>query len=152
MEFAFGLDLSDKLLQHPLVLALHRATCLHTAFVNDLFSFRKELAEADLINLVPILVLRHLRDPHDRIMNINKKLVPASCADPDHAAATVVSDALGIVEDLDRQCLRLIDDINASSCPVLEQERAHVDRYVQGISDWLAGNLEWHKRSARYST
>jgi hypothetical protein len=148
MEFALGLDLSDALLRHPLVLALHRAACLHVAFVNDLFSVRKELAEADLINLVPVLVLRHLRAAaaSHRVMNVDEKL------ELDHVAAAVVSDALGIVEGLDRQCVRLIHEINASSCDVLEQERTQVDRYVQGISDWLVGSLEWHKRSARYNT
>ena len=60
LEFALGLDLPDEIMEHPLLSALKVAACSHIMFVNDMFSFRKELSDGDLMNLVPILLWHNL--------------------------------------------------------------------------------------------
>jgi hypothetical protein len=149
LEFGLGIDLPDQLLQHPLGIALQTAVCLHLVFVNDVYSFRKELAEGDLVNLVPILLVRQLADSNPNDLSCS--------ADLDGIATAIVSQTLGAVKDLDRQYLHIIDDIHAGLggnildvSDVDRPLRLAFHKYLQGVSDWLAGSLEWHKHSARF--
>jgi hypothetical protein len=149
LEFGLGIDLPDRLLQHPLVLALQKLVCLHLVFVNDVYSFRKELAQGDLVNLVPVLLLQNLA-----VSNLND--LACSAADLDRIAAAVVSQTLDAIKVLDRQYLHIIDDINSGlGGDILGMSdddglRLAFDKYLQGVSDWLAGSLEWHKHSTRF--
>jgi hypothetical protein len=67
-------------------------------------------------------------------------------------AVAVVSQAMDMVKCLDRQCLKIMDDIDSFPyCSVLGEEHMQDARkYLQGIIDWIARSLEWHKCFTRY--
>ena len=146
LEFALGLDLPDEIIEHPLVSALEVATAFHITFVNDIFSFRKELSDGDLMNLVP-LILWHNLASRDRRKPMSARHVEA-------LARQTVAEVLGVVRGLDEECARLVAEIRAAvrSGGVLAKEAAAVEMYVEGVSDWLSGNLRWHRLTKRYKT
>ena len=69
-------------------------------------------------------------------------------------ARQTVAEVLGVVRGLDEECARLVAEIRAAvrSGGVLAKEAAAVDKYVEGVSDWLSGNLRWHRLTKRYKT
>ena len=150
-EFAMGIDLCNDLLQHPLLCALQRVVTFHIVFLNDIYSFPKEFAEGDLINMVPILLFGQLKDNKQTWVEHLRNMPTENYATSiENVARNVVLQALEAVKDLDQQCLQLMDSIRNSSDPILIKERLEIEKYLQGISDWLAGCLKWHAFSARY--
>ena len=144
LEFALGLDLADEIIEHPLLVALNVAAFSHVMFVNDIFSFRKELSDGDLMNLVPVLLWHNLGG------------MSSICGGGVEAVVReTVAQALALVRELDGECVRLVAEIRAAvrggNGPLADEgAAAAVDKYVDGISDWLAGNLRWHRISKRY--
>ena len=144
LEFVLGLDLPDEVLEHPLLSALQVATAFHIMFVNDIFSFRKELSDGDLMNLVPVLLWHNLESSKQHIL--------PTCGAVDELVQETVSQALGLVREMDEECVRLMAKIRAAvrgEGGMLAEAEA-VERYVDGVSDWLSGNLQWHRISKRY--
>ena len=144
LEFALGLDLADEIIEHPLLVALNVAAFSHVMFVNDIFSFRKELSDGDLMNLVPVLLWHNLGG------------MSSICGGGVEAVVReTVAQALALVRELDGECVRLVAEIRAAvrggNGPLADEgAAAAVDKYVDGVSDWLSGNLRWHRISKRY--
>ena len=95
LEFALGLDLPDEIIEHPLVSALEVSAAFHITFVNDIFSFRKELSDGDLMNLVPVLLWHNLGS--------SQHIVPLQAVEP--LVRKTLSQTLGLVRELDEECV-----------------------------------------------
>jgi hypothetical protein len=99
--------------------------------------------KGDLVNLVPVLLLQNLV-----VSNLND--LACNAADLNHIVGAIVSQTLNAIKDLDHQYLHIIDDINSGlGGDILGMSdddglRLAFDKYLQGVSDWLAGSLEWH--------
>ena len=148
LELALGFDLPDEIIEHPLLSTLKMAAAFHIAFVNDIFSFRKELSDGDLMNLVPVLLWHNLGSgQHIVLLQTVEPLVQKT-----------VLQALGLVRELEEECVWLMAKIRSATrggngeFGVLADEEAAVavEMYLDGVSDWLSGNLQWHRISKRY--
>jgi germacradienol/geosmin synthase len=114
------------------VRALEDAAQDYACFTNDLFSYQKEVEfEGELHNLV--LVVEHFLNT-DRWMarDIVADLMAARMRQFEHA----VTDELPA----------LFDELDLD-----ETARAALTRHADGLKDWMAGILEWHRRCARYT-
>ncbi|MER8047606.1 terpene synthase family protein [Streptomyces sp. NPDC094032] len=113
------------------VRALENAVADYGAFVNDLFSYQKEIeVEGELHNLL---------------------LVVQTFFDCDYPAAVT------IVDDLMRGRLRQYEHLKKYEVPLLYADfgldaagRAAFGRYLRELEDWLAGVLHWHRNVRRY--
>ena len=151
LEFALGLDLADEIIEHPLLVALNVAAFSHVMFVNDIFSFRKELSDGDLMNIVPILLWQNLGISHQQIVALR---------DVEPLVRETISQALALVRELDEECVRLMakiqvavrggSEVGEGEVLAEEEAAAAVERYMDGVSDWMSGNVQWHHISKRY--
>jgi germacradienol/geosmin synthase len=113
------------------MLALESAAANYACFMNDVFSYRKEIEfEGEFHNL--ILVVRNF----------------LNC---DFAAA------LHIVDDLMTARMREFQRIAAEDLPLLyddleldDDARAATELHVAELRNWLAGILTWHQGTKRY--
>ena len=136
LEFVWGLDPPDEIVEHPLLSALNVAASSHIMLVNDIFSFPKELLAGDIMNLVAVLTWHNL----GRSQHSVEALVQET-----------VSQLLGLVREADEECVLLMETIRATvQGGQLGKEAAAMEKYVQGVSDWLSGCLQWHRISRRY--
>ena len=136
LEFALGLDLADEIIEHPLLVALNVAAFSHVMFVNDIFSFRKELSDGDLMNLVPVFLWQNLGSSNQHILALH-------AAEP--LVHEIASQALGLVRELDEECVRLMakiqvavrggSEVGEGEVLAEEEAAAAVERYVDGMSD-----------------
>jgi hypothetical protein len=97
------------------------AASLCFAWINDVFSYRKESAAGDPLNLVAVL----------------KNQYSLSAEEAFEAAVNVFRDELSVLEE-QSALLR-----EGGLSPTL-------DRYLTGLEDWLHGNLAWSSTCARY--
>ncbi len=120
---------------------IHQATVMreletaaqdYACFTNDLFSYQKEIQfEGEVHNLV--LVVEHF-------LGVDR-----------WGARDVVADAMTgrmrqFQQILAEELPRLVDESALD-----ETSRAALTRHTEGLKDWMAGILEWHRRCARYT-
>jgi germacradienol/geosmin synthase len=134
MSFArirFAGKLPPELLQTRPLLALEHAAQDYAVFLNDVFSFQKEMKyEGELHNMV--LVVRNF-------LGISTE------------------QAVLVVNDLMTSRMKQFEGVVARELPfVAEQfalddtQRASLDEWVLMMADWMAGILVWHRMTARY--
>ncbi|HEY3505973.1 MAG TPA: germacradienol/geosmin synthase [Actinocatenispora sp.] len=124
--------LPDDLFEHRTLHELDTAAMDVAMFVNDLYSYQKEIEfEGEMHNMV--LVLEHFLDT-DR-----------------HTAA-------GVVGDLIAARVREFEHIAAVELPALcaeldlaEPVRAALAQHAGTWQDWMAGILSWHEHCVRYT-
>lgn len=124
IEVAAALHLPREVLEHPAIVEMRRLTVRHTAYVNDLFSFQKEvLWSGTPCNLVRVLM---------------------------HNEAIGFDEAVGeIVAMVNRDVQRFVE--LERSLPGFEPAIAdEVDDYLTGMKDWMRGNVEFSLESRRY--
>ena len=120
VELANDEILSPKEASREDLVAMRELTALLCAWVNDVYSYGKEKRDGDPLNLVSVLAHEH------------------GLTEPEayeHAA------------DLFNADLRAFEELRA------EFERdapPHLQRYVQGLSNWIHGNFAWTGQSLRY--
>ncbi|MFE3493469.1 germacradienol/geosmin synthase [Streptomyces sp. NPDC059175] len=113
------------------VRSLENSAADYACFLNDLFSYQKEIeVEGELHNIA---------------------LVVQNFFGCDYPAA------VAIVDDLMRSRLRQFLHVKEHELPLLYEEfdldgdgRAALDAYVRELEDWLAGILNWHRGVRRY--
>jgi germacradienol/geosmin synthase len=111
--------------------ALEDSVADYACWANDIFSYRKEIEfEGEINNFT--LVLRTFLD-------INSE------------------QALLIVNDMMTSRLRQFEHIIATDLPTVvkvfnldEDSSKALSAYIEGLQDWLAGSLEWHRMTGRY--
>lgn len=124
VEVAAGIRLPAEVLAHPSIVEMKRLTVRHTAYVNDLFSYQKEvLWSGTPCNLVRVLM---------------------------HNESVGFDEAVGeIVAMVDRDVERFCE--LERSLPRFEPAIAdEVDAYLTGMKDWMRGNVEFSLASGRY--
>jgi germacradienol/geosmin synthase len=128
-RLAHARTLPAELLRTRPMQDLEHAAADYSCFVNDLFSYRKEIElEGEVHNIV--LVVEHFLD------------VPRETA-------------VDIVRDLMTSRMRQFEHITATELPVLVRHFGlppdALDAYVSGLRNWLAGVLRWHRDTSRYT-
>lgn len=124
IEVAAGIRLPPQVLEHPSIVEMRRLTVRHTAYVNDLFSYQKEvLWSGTPCNLVRVLM-------HNESICFEEAV--------SEIAAMVDRDVQRFVE-LERGL--------PGFPPAIADE---VDAYLGGMKDWMRGNVEFSLASGRY--
>jgi germacradienol/geosmin synthase len=111
--------------------ALENSAVNYAAFVNDIFSYQKEVEfEGELHNMVLVT---------QKFLEIDRE------------------QAVEVVNNLMTSRMRQFEHIIATELPVIVEElqmdaaaREALDEYVVGLQDWVAGILDWHRASGRY--
>lgn len=124
VEIAAGIRLPPEILEHPSIVEMRQLTVRHTAYVNDLFSYQKEvLWSGTPCNLVRVLM-------HNESISFEESV--------GEIVAMVNRDVQRFVE-LERSL--------PSFEPAISEE---VDAYLAGMKDWMRGNVEFSLASGRY--
>ncbi|WP_437550821.1 hypothetical protein WME97_07925 [Sorangium sp. So ce367] len=124
IEIAAGLELPHATREHPAVAEMARLTVRHTAYVNDLFSYQKEVLWNDTpCNLV-------------RVMMANKDI---GFEEAVHAVVSMVN------RDVDR--FLEVERAIPSWGPSLDRQ---VEAYIGGMKAWMVGNVDFSLSSSRY--
>ncbi|UUN25013.1 terpene synthase family protein [Streptomyces sp. FIT100] len=124
-------ELPPEIHRSGTVRSLENSLADYAAFLNDLFSYQKEIeVEGEVHNVV---------------------LVVQSFFGCDYPAAVAITD------DLMRSRLRQYEHVKRHELPVLCEDfgldakgRAALDAYVRELEDWVAGILHWHRSVRRY--
>lgn len=122
LQIESGLDAVEA--RGAALAAIERDAMFLCAWVNDIFSFEKEQAEGDPLNLVHVLAVERGLDP---------------AAAFDAAAALYREDHARFASG----AAAFLDDASRS-------EAEH--RYVRGMMTWVRGNLAWTVTSGRYGS
>lgn len=110
---------------------LENAAMDYACFVNDVFSYQKEIEfEGELHNMVLVI---------ENFLDVDRRR------------------AVGVVNQLMTSRMGQFERIRAEELPALceefglDQETSDaVSSYAEGLQDWMAAVLEWHRRTARY--
>ncbi|WP_351234983.1 terpene synthase family protein [Streptomyces sp. NPDC002133] len=124
-------ELPPEIYRSGTVRSLESSLADYATFLNDLFSYQKEIeVEGEVHNIV--LVVQNF----------------FGCGYPD---------AVAITDDLMRSRLRQYEHVKRNELPVLYDDfgldtegRAALDAYVRELEDWVAGILNWHRGVRRY--
>lgn len=130
-RFRTGRQVPAEVYETRPVQNLEAAASDYACFVNDLFSYQKEIEfEGELHNMV--LVVEHFLD-------ISRE------------------QAALVVRDLMTARMRQFERIVAVELPALYEHlrlpaaaRAGIDTYVRQLQDWMSGIVRWHEDSDRY--
>ncbi|MCO5560543.1 hypothetical protein L7F22_014158 [Adiantum nelumboides] len=129
LESGLGVEFDESILDCQLLTQLRNAALDHTAWVNDLLSFKKEYVQTgDFCNMVALL----WQQPSSPGYGNLQKSVDIVCE---------------MIKQRDHDFETLLAEVH--DCRAL-MEKPGVARYVQAITDSLAGNLHWSYASARY--
>jgi hypothetical protein len=124
IEVAAGIRLSPEVLDHPSIVEMRKLTVRHTAYVNDLFSYQKEvLWSGTPCNLVRVLM-------HNESIGFE----------------AAVGEIVAMV-NRDVQRFRELERGLPGFEPAIADE---VDAYLTGMKDWMRGNVEFSLASQRY--
>lgn len=131
-RFAHGRAVPPELYRTRPVQAIEHSATDYACFVNDVYSYRKEIQyEGELHNAV--LVVRNFLDcPEERAFEVVNDLMAARLAEFTHAA-TVELPAL--FRDYD----------------VAPDVQQMLLEYVEEFRNWLAGIVNWHENVGRYT-
>lgn len=103
----------------------------YACFTNDVFSYQKEIEfEGELHNCV-LVVQKFLDIGHEQAILVVNDLMTARLQQFEHIIATelpLIADEFDLDEDA----------------------RNALDAYVEGLQDWVAGILDWHRLTGRY--
>ncbi|KAF8163642.1 isoprenoid synthase domain-containing protein [Crassisporium funariophilum] len=123
IEYALDIDLPDFVIEHPIIEALNQGTNDLVTWSNDIFSYNVEQSRGDTHNMIVILMVYH---------------------------GHTLQSAIDYVGDL---CAQTIDTFSANKKklpswgPEIDDM---VERYVQGLQDWIVGSLHWSFQTHRY--
>jgi len=110
---------------------LENAAQDYACFTNDIFSYQKEIEfEGELHNCV-LVVEKFLDMDREQAVLVVNDLMTARLQQFEHIIATELP--------------LLVDDFGLDA-----DARKVLDGYVEGLQDWVAGILDWHRQSGRY--
>ena len=120
-------EIYQNRVMHELVTAAHDYGC----FVNDLFSYQKEIEfEGELHNIV-LVIQKFLNVDRLRARDITNNLMTARMQQFEHIVA---NDLPAMFTELDLD----------------EEIRQVLTKHADGLKDWMAGVLAWHQQTTRY--
>ncbi|MFH8785977.1 terpene synthase family protein [Streptomyces roseoverticillatus] len=124
LDFVLDVDLPDDLLDSPELRRARELAVLHSALVNDLFSFGRECREGQWpFNALGILHFHEgldLQEATDRLC--------------------------GLIADHERQLLDVTEAVRSGP----RGGRPGLDAYLEGLGHFVAGNVPYHFFSPRY--
>ncbi|KAI0828590.1 terpenoid synthase [Trametes gibbosa] len=123
IEYANDLDLPDWVMQHPCVRGLEEAANDLVTWSNDIFSYNVEQANGDTHNMIVVVQTQEQLDLQSAI-----DYVSALC--------------LGCITRF-----QILRDALPSWGHVIDNQLA---TYVDGLGDWMIGNLVWSFETERY--
>jgi germacradienol/geosmin synthase len=130
-RFGAGGLIPDEFFATSQVRGLEDSAADQGAFVNDLFSYQKEIEfEGELLNMV--LVVKNFLD-------CSKE--QAVCVVNDLMTARVEQ----FIRTRDHEIPALCEEFGFTAA-----QRKAVDAYVGGLEDWMAAVLHWHQKTVRY--
>ncbi|KAJ3796822.1 terpenoid synthase [Lentinula aff. detonsa] len=123
IEYALDIDLPDFVVEDPIIMAINRSANDLVTWSNDIFSYNVEQSRSDAHNMIAILMKHH---------------------------GYTLQRAVDHVGDL---CHQTIVDFDASRMKIPcwgAEVDDMVQRYVQGLQDWIVGSLHWSFQTTRY--
>ncbi|KAF9261191.1 terpenoid synthase [Marasmius fiardii PR-910] len=123
IEYALDIDLPEFVATDPVIMALNQYTNDLVTWSNDLFSYNVEQARGDTHNMIVILMHHHQH---------------------------TLQSAVDVVGEM---CREMIDNFceTRKTLPSWGPEVDDmVERYVQGLRDWIVGSLHWSFQTTRY--
>jgi hypothetical protein len=123
VEYSLGLELDDDILQAPAVQQMQAAHVDYVWLMQDLLSYRKEVATASASNIVTVLTEAHDGDVQAAIDETHR-ILRMRIRDFETACADLARSPIG--------------------------KHPHLHRYVEGLRDFTSGWVEWTNRSPRY--
>lgn len=130
LELTMDFELPGLLVQTRPISVMTMAITDAIMNVNDIFSFHKERAHADIHNNVYIFQTLLGCGPASAVEFVNKMATSRICL-----CERVIADEL----------TPMLDDYHAA-----QRTRDGMLRWARLITLWLPGNLEWHRASGRY--
>jgi germacradienol/geosmin synthase len=131
-RFSHGRAVPPELYRTRPVQAIEHAATDYSCFVNDLFSYRKEIQyEGELHNAV-LVVQNFLDCSEERAFGVVDNLMAARLAEFKHAAAIELP---ALFRDYD-----IAPDVQEM---LLE--------YVEELRNWMSGIVNWHEKVGRYT-
>jgi len=129
-EAVAGIELPDEVRYSPSVMDLRRAVAEHVAFLNDIFSARKEDRHGFPHNLVLVV---------DRVLDCGPQ---AAVSSANAMATRAVHDFLDARRRLDGDLASLGADAQTAEAAA---------RYADSLAAVMRGNYDWHHASERYT-
>ncbi|KAF5373605.1 hypothetical protein D9758_000965 [Tetrapyrgos nigripes] len=123
IEYALGIDLPEFVAADPVIMALNQYTNDLVTWSNDIFSYNVEQARGDTHNMIVILMECH---------------------------GHTLQSSMDYVGDL---CKQTIDDFNENKTKIPSwgpEIDDNVQRYVEGLQNWIVGSLHWSFMTTRY--
>lgn len=125
VELAAGVDLPQPLRDDKRIQALRQLCARHVAFVNDIMSYDKEIRA------------------HDNPPNLLHLLMTSEHLSFNEAAAQAVDIVNRDLQDF----LRIETALSGWGT-----HKDVLDPYINGMHQWMRGNIDWSLKSQRYST
>jgi hypothetical protein len=123
VEYALGIDLGDAILRNPAVRALQHAHVEYIWLMQDLLSYRKEVATDASSNIVTVLAAS------------NGGRVQAAVDEAHRLLRAEIAGFEAACDELSRSPLA---------------DRPELWRYIAGLKDFTSGMVQWTNRSPRY--
>ncbi len=130
-RLSLGDAVPESLRRTTPMLSLENAASDVACFINDLFSFRKEIQVEGELNNVVLVTRTFLECTSQQAMDAVNKLITQRREQFDHAAAI---DLPAVLDHL---------EFDSAACD-------GAARYVELLRDWMAGILRWHQLTRRY--
>lgn len=122
IEYAGHFDLTDEVVQHPVIQALEEATNDLVTWSNDLFSYNKEQCKGDTHNMISVM----------------------------EQQGYTLQQAVNFVGAYSRQAIERFER-ERHNIPSWDAETdRHVAMYIDGLQNWIVGSLHWSFDSERY--
>ncbi|EED80610.1 predicted protein [Postia placenta Mad-698-R] len=123
IEYAMGMELPQYVVDDPIVQALNQSANNLCFWSNDIYSFNNEQARGDTHNMIAILM---------------------------ESQGLGMQDAIDYAGDLCKQIMNVFTE-NKDLLPSWGAAvDADVQIYVQGLQDWIVGNLHWSFLTEHY--
>lgn len=122
-ELCCGVVLTPEERAHPILVRLTAAAARSVGWANDLFTCVREMGAGEVHNLVVVLVTHH-------------GMTPSQAAA--HAAQ--------LHDDEVREVERLAAELANAGL------RGEVGRYVECVTSWIRGHMDWARQTGRYGT
>ncbi len=126
-----GRDLPEALFAARAMRALEDSAQDYACFLNDVFSYQKEIEFEGELHNIRLVIEQFLTVDSDEGLVIVNSLMTSRMQQFEHLLAT---DIPALVVDLG------LDDA----------EQRALDLYIEGLKDWMAGILDWHRHTRRY--
>ncbi|HEY0636443.1 MAG TPA: germacradienol/geosmin synthase, partial [Pseudonocardiaceae bacterium] len=131
-RLAFADVVPEELYANRVLRELTTAAQDYACFVNDVFSYQKEVEYEGEVHNIVVVVENFLGVDRFRARDVVNDLMTARMRQFEHLVA---EDLPAMFTDLD----------------VDEPVRHALTRYADDLKEWMSGILEWHRRCARYT-